>query len=335
MHLQTGVDMTSDLRTAAVSSLALIDVGGLSSPNLAVRQAVADEMRAACLGPGFFYIRNHGIAAGLVDAVMAETKAFFGQAVDAKAQVAKTRSPCNRGWEPLRAQALEPGTAPDLKESFYLGRELASDHPSVVAGKFNHGPNQWPAALPGFRPMMRAYYEAMLDLSERMMRGLALSLGLAEDYFDAFMREPMATLRLLHYPPHPADAPENQRGAGAHTDYGVLTFLLQDANGGLQVHDAATGRWIDAAPVPGSYVVNLGDTIARWTNDRYHSTLHRVINASGQERYSVPFFFNGNADHVVSCLPGCLAQGEAPKYRPNTVAGHMAEMYGRSYAIAS
>ena len=262
-----------------------------------------------------------------------EAKTFFAEPEDKKRLVAKTLSACNRGWEPLMAQALEPGGRPDLKESFYLGRELAADHPNVVAKKFNNGPNQWPVGLLGFRPTMRAYYEAMTDLSERMMRALALSLDLEESYFDALMREPMATLRLLHYPPQAPDAPADQRGAGAHTDYGILTFLLQDSNGGLQVEDQ-TGAWIDATPVPDTYVVNLGDTIARWTNDRYRSTLHRVINTSGNERYSIPFFYNGNADHVVACLPNCLAPGATPKYKPNTVAGHMAEMYGRSYTLA-
>ena len=316
------------------TALPIIDVGGLSSPDIEARRAVAREIGAACRERGFFYIENHGIAAGLVDAVVAEAKIFFAEPEAKKRLVAKTLSTCNRGWEPLMAQALEVGGKPDLKESFYIGQDLAADHPSVLAKTFNHGPNQWPIGLNGFRPMMRAYQAAMTDLSERVMRALALSLDLDEDYFDALMREPMTTLRLLHYPPQAADAPSDQRGAGAHTDYGILTFLHQDANGGLQVEDPSTGAWIDATPVPGTYVVNLGDTIARWTNDRYRSTLHRVINTSGRERYSVPFFYSGNANHVVACLPTCLAPGAMPKYEPNTVAGHMAEMYGRSYALA-
>lgn len=311
----------------------MIDLAGLSSRHLAERQAVADAMRAACLAHGFFYASGHGIPAGLVAAVMDETRAFFDLPEAEKQEVAKARSSCNRGWEPLRAQALEPGTPPDLKENFYLGRELPPDHPAVLAGTFNHGPNQWPAGMLGFRPTMRAYYEAMLDLSERVMRGLALSLALDEAFFDAFCREPMATLRLLHYPPQPLDAAPGQKGVGAHTDFGVLTFLLQDDNGGLQVR-REDGTWMDAPPLAGTYVVNLGDTIARWTNDRYRSTLHRVINRSGKRRHSVPFFSNGNAAHVVECLPGCLAPGEAPRYRPDTVAGHMKAMYERSYAMA-
>ena len=313
------------------AALPVIDVSGLSSRDPAARAAVVEAIHRACLDNGFFYIRDHGIPSGLMDAVFAETRAFFDQPEAAKAEVAKTNSFCNRGWEPLRAQALEPGAPPDLKENFYLGRELPLEHPAVVARKFNHGPNQWPAGMPGFRPAMRAYYEAMLDLSERVMGALATALHLPAERHAEFLREPMATLRLLHYPPQPPDAEAGQKGVGAHTDFGVLTFLLQDGNGGLQVQDPKTGAWLDVAPIPGTYVVNLGDTLARWTNDRYRSTLHRVINVSGRERYSVPFFFNGNPDFLVECLPDCLKPEEAPRYKPNTVVGHMQEMYARSY----
>ena len=316
-------------------AIPVIDIGPLSSANVEDRRGVAAEINAACLRSGFFYIQNHGIPQGLIEAVESQAKAFFDLPDAEKDKINRTKSICNRGWEALRSQALEVGGQPDLKESLYIGRDLPLDHPAVVAKTFNHGPNQWPDGLHGFKATMRAYHEAMVDLGERMMGGLALALSLEESYFDAFARDSMTTLRLLHYPPQPADAHADQRGAGAHTDFGTLTFLLQDANGGLQVRDPASGAWIDAPPIAGTYVVNLGDTISRWTNDRYRSTLHRVINRSGRERYSVPFFFSGNADHVVSCLPGCTAPGEQPKYKANTVAGHMAEMYGRSYALAS
>jgi len=141
----------------------------------------------------------------------------------------------------------------------------------------------------------------------------------------------MSTLRLLHYPPQPANAAPGEKGCGAHTDFGGLTLLLQDENPGLQVWDRHSKSWIHAAPVPGTYVVNLGDMIARWTNDQYRSTLHRVVNISGRERYSVPFFFSGNPDHLVECLPTCLAPGDAPRYPAVTVEEHHREMYRRTY----
>jgi isopenicillin N synthase-like dioxygenase len=180
---------------------------------------------------------------------------------------------------------------------------------------------------------MRAYHAAMRDLSERIMIGLALSLDLPEDYFDDFNRDPLSTLRILHYPPHPADAEAGQAGAGAHTDYGALTLLLQDSNSGLQVRDAGNS-WIHAAPISGTFVFNIGDAIARWTNDLYRSTVHRVVNVSGKRRYSVPFFYSGYADHPLECIPGCLKPGETPKYPTATVAEHMQQMYQRSYGTA-
>ncbi len=176
---------------------------------------------------------------------------------------------------------------------------------------------------------MLAYHRTMLDLATRLMSGLALSLGLAEDAFAEFCRAPVAILRLLHYPPQPPAAPG--RGAGAHTDFGALTILLQDDVGGLEVYDQAAGAWTPAPPVPGAFVVNLGDLTARWTNDRYRSTPHRVVNRSGRRRYSVPFFLSGAPTYEVACLDVCLKPGEAPKYPPITAGAYLQERYRQTY----
>lgn len=325
--------MTSALEAARVSvaTLPIIDVSGLSSANIADRNAVGDALREACLDKGFFYIKNHGVSEALVDDLFEEAAAFFALPPEQKDEVNKARSKCNRGYEPLQGQTLEAGAPPDLKEGYYVGPDHAPDDPRVVAGMFNHGPNQWPSQRPNFKPVMQAYLNEMMALSARMMGGIALSLDLPEHYFDGYNRDPMATVRLLHYPPQPAQARPNQKGAGAHTDFGGLTLLRQDDVGGLQVWDQGSDGWIHADPVPGTYVVNLGDMIARWTNDRYRSTVHRVVNASGRERYSVPFFYTGNYAHTVACIPTCLKPGEAPKYPPTTVEAHMRKMYRRTY----
>jgi isopenicillin N synthase-like dioxygenase len=241
-------------------------------------------------------------------------------------------SKANRGYEVLGGQVLEAGAPPDRKEGYYIGLELpARAIRALPPGRFNRGPNVWPADLPGFEPTMAGYFEAMRRLSERLMKGIALSLDLSEDYFDTFKKDPVATLRLLHYPPQREDAAPNEKGAGAHTDWGALTLLLQDEVGGLQVFDKNTDEWIHADPVPGTFVVNLGDALAHWTNDMYKSTLHRVVNASGRERYSVPYFYDGDADYEVVCIPTCLKPGEEPKYAPITVEGHLMNMYRKSY----
>jgi len=325
--------MSNSLQAIRVEQAALpiIDVSGLRSPHAADRRAVGEALRGACLDKGFFYIRNHGVDSALQQRLFAVSKAFFDQPLERKLEVDKAKSRANRGYEPLRGQTLEPGAPPDLKEGFYMGHELPADDPAVLAGRFNQGPNQWPD-VPGFRAVLEQYYLAMNDLAALIMSGLALSLDLPEDYFADYCTAPQATVRLLHYPPQPARAAPNEKGCGAHTDFGGVTLLLQDENPGLQVWDQASGSWIHADPIPGSYVVNLGDMIARWTNDRYRSTLHRVVNISGRERYSVPFFYSGNPDHEVRCIPSCLGPGEAPKYPPVTVEQHILEMYRRTYA---
>jgi isopenicillin N synthase-like dioxygenase len=321
------------LEAARVSaaSLPVIDISGLSSPNLSDRKSVAAQLRAACLHNGFFYISNHGVDEALVGDVVAEAVAFFALPADVKSEVDKSRSTANRGYEPLQGQTLEPGAPPDLKEGYYIGPEHAADDERVLDGLFNHGANQWPASQPRFRPVMEAYLDVMMALAARMMGGLALSLDLPEDYFADYCRDAMGTVRLLHYPPQPPHANPAQKGAGAHTDFGGLTLLRQGDVGGLQVWDQGSGGWIHADPLPGTYVVNLGDMITRWTNDRYRSTLHRVVNTSGKERYSVPFFYTGNYAHKVECIPTCLSAGEQPKYPPVTVEEHMRAMYRRTY----
>jgi len=321
------------LEAARVSAaiLPVIDIGGLSSPDLADRKAVAAKLRTACLHNGFFYIVNHGIDETLVGDVFAEAAAFFALPAEVKSKLDKSRSNANRGYEPLQGQTLEPGAPPDLKEGYYIGPEHAADDPRVLAGLFNHGPNQWPASQPRFRTVMQAYLDVMMALAARMMAGIALSLELTEDYFADYCHNAMGTVRLLHYPPQPPHGNPAQMGASAHTDFGGLTLLRQGEVGGLQVWDQGSSGWIHADPLPGSYVVNLGDMIARWTNDRYRSTLHRVVNSSGQERYSVPFFYTGNYAHKVACIPTCLTPGEQAKYPPVTVEQHMRAMYRRTY----
>lgn len=328
--------MNARLQARAVdaASLPIIDVSGLSSSSSADRAKVGAALRQACLDKGFFYCAGHGIPQGLIDAAFTEVKTFFSRPIEDKLAVDKANSFCNRGYEHLRGQTLEAGAPADLKEGYYIGPEMPLDDPRVVARRFNRGPNQWPSDQPGFRPVMMAYFAAMTDLGERLFRGMALSLDLPEDHFSTFVRDPLCILRLLHYPPQPKDAAPNEKGAGAHTDFGGLTLLLQDDVGGLQVHDAASDSWIHANPIPGTFVVNLGDMIARWTNGRYRSTLHRVVNEGGRERYSIPFFFTGNPDHLVECLPSCLAEGETPKYPPITVEQHLQTMYKRTYVTA-
>ena len=312
------------------SALPIIDVSALHGGDADARRAVGREFRRACLDLGFMYVVGHGVDRALRAEVFAQSAAFFATSNEKKLAIDMSLSPYNRGYEPLGGQTLEDGAPPDLKEGFYIGEEISLDHPRLREGSFNLGPNQWPADLPGFETTMMTYYAEMLALGETLMQGIALSLGLEEDYFADFCRDPLTALKLLYYPPQPANPDPGEKGCGAHTDFGGITMLMQDDNGGLQVL-GNDGRWLHAPPVPDAYVVNLADMISRWTNDMYRSTLHRVINVSGTERYSVPFFFSGRPAHEVVALDCCLADGETPKYPPTTVEKHMRDMYARTY----
>ena len=171
----------------------------------------------------------------------------------------------------------------------------------------------------------------MSRLAQDVLQVLALTLDLEPSTFNEFGQNALAILRLLHYPPQPPDASEDERGIGAHSDFGGITLLLQDDVGGLQVYGSPSSSWIDVVPTLGAYVVNLGNLLMRWTNDRYVSNLHRVINQSGRGRYSVPFFFSGNPDYVVRCLPGCEEEGRGPKHEPIKVEDWMRGRYAATY----
>jgi isopenicillin N synthase-like dioxygenase len=315
--------------TGSGTSLPIVDVAPLREAAGDV-SGVVDAIRAACLDKGFFYCVGHGIEADLRGAVFRQAETFFSLPESEKLKADKRQSRANRGYEMLRGQTLEPGTPPDLKEGYYIGAEVCDDDPRA-SRLINVGPNVWPAELPGFRAVMERYFAEMGALASTLLRGLALSLELPDDHFAGFERDPLATLRLLHYPPQPAVTAPGEKGCGAHTDFGGITILMQDQVGGLQVWDNGSQAWIDAPPIADAFIVNLGDLMGRWTNDRYRSTLHRVINASGLERYSVPFFFSGNHDFRIECLPTCQVPGENPKYPPTTVDAHIRHMYARTY----
>jgi isopenicillin N synthase-like dioxygenase len=311
--------------------LPVIDIAGLRATARTQRAAVAAAFRAACIDTGFFYITNHGVPEGSITRIFAAAKRFFDQPLALKQRIPIQR---NRGYDGIGTQTLDQSRAPDRKESVLFGVDLPADHPLLAAGLANHAPNPWPEGLPGWRDDVSAYFDTMDALSRTVLRGLALSLDIAEDFFEPGLALPMSSVRLLHYPPHPTAHPDRELGAGAHTDWGLITILTQDGAGGLEVQ-LPSGQWIAATPIPGSFVVNVGDMTARWTNDLYRSTPHRVLNRSGGDRYSVAFFCDPHHATRVECLPSCTGPDRPPRYAPTTCGEHLAEMYRRSYGAAA
>jgi isopenicillin N synthase-like dioxygenase len=308
----------------------LIDLAGATPDRLALR------IDAALRESGFFAIAGHGVPAATVAAAFDAGQRFFALAQPTKERWHINRWALKRGFDPIGWQALDPGQPPDLKESFYLGEE-------------HIGPNQWPdeALVPGFGAAMSAYAGAMQALARRLMGLFETALGLPGGHFGRFMQHPTCTTRLLHYPPQPASALEGQIGCGAHTDWGALTLLAQDDTGGLQVQ-LADGTWLDVPPAPGTFVVNVGDMMQRWTNDRWLSTVHRVINrgrapgaagegqnlALGRDRYSIAYFFDLDAEAVITPLASCVSEHNPSKYTPITAGEHLVEMYRRTTVSA-
>lgn len=284
------------------ASLPIIDIGPLVTGRGAV-SAVAAEIGQACREVGFFYIVGHGVAPVLQARLESLSRQFFALDEAEKMTIRMARGGrAWRGYFPV-GDELTSGR-PDLKEGLYFGAELGPEDPRVQAGLPLHGANLFPEALPELRPVVLGYLDALTRLGHTLVRGLALSLGLGPTYFaDRYTADPLVLFRIFHYPPAPvAESSEAPAwGVGEHTDYGLLTILKQDAVGGLQVQ--SRGSWIDAPPVPNSFVCNLGDMLDRMTGGRYRSTPHRVRNASGRGRLSFPFFFDPGFDARIESIP--------------------------------
>lgn len=272
------------------SQVPIIDISALISQSSNSSKVVADQIRQACQDYGFFYIVGHGVDEQLQKRLEHLSQQFFAQDVETKLKIPMALGGrAWRGYFPV-GNELTSGR-PDLKEGIYFGAELEEDHPLVKAGTPMHGRNLFPSNIPQFRKIVLEYMESMTKLGHTLMAGIALSLGLEESYFaDRYTKDPLILFRIFNYPPNSSS--KSEWGVGEHTDYGVLTILKQDNVGGLQVKSKS--GWIDAPPIPGSFVCNIGDMLDRMTRGLYRSTPHRVQNLSTSNRLSFPFFFDPN-----------------------------------------
>jgi isopenicillin N synthase-like dioxygenase len=282
---------------------------------------VATAIREACEGIGFFYLAGHGVAQSEIDRVFAASRRFFELPLEERMKVKLTPKQ-NRGYQPLGSRMYaDKADAPDQNESYKYQHEYSENDPDILDGNRVHARNQWPSGLPGWRETLIAYYGKMERLTDELLRAFALALDLPEYYFTEFYKKPLTQINLLHYPPRPIPPGIRQFGLRPHSDTTAFTILVQDDNGGLQVE--RNGDWIEVPPIAGTYVINIGDMMARWTNDRFTSTPHRVINRSGKERYSIPYFAIPDFDAVVACLPSCKGPERPAKYPPLRVGDFM------------
>ncbi len=317
---------------AADAEIPVIDLSP-SASSAAQKRTVVKAIARACEDVGFFGIVGHGVDAEAIAAVYREGRAFFGLGREEKMVIARPAPGVSRGYNSLADQSLgntlASGVPPDLQESFAIGPLNPETGPYWTEA---HGPvhfhaNLWPRRPAGFRTAVTSYYQAMERLSSRLARMFALALDLPEDFFEDKIDRHVSTMRLNFYPAQPVAPLPGQIRAGAHSDYGAFTILRTEAAaGGLQVVRRG-GTWIDVPHVEDGFVVNIGDLLMRWTNDRWVSTLHRVVNPpeavrANSTRMSVAFFEVPNHDVEVRCFESCSGPDNPPRYAATTAGAH-------------
>ena len=309
-----------------IDEIPVIDLSPLAGGRREEVAWVGAAMREAAERIGFFYVRNHGIDAALISEVDALARRFFARPLDEKLLVKPIDR--HRGFLQVGQARMYDKAKVDLKESYIWGVDFAVDDPDYLAGNRMIGPNRWPAALPEMRPLLNTYLAAAHGCARTILRALAVSLGAPEDTFVRCFDKPISRASLIYYPPQDPQAGEEQFGVAPHTDYGVITLLHQDDVGGLQVA-TRKGEWVTAHPVPGTLVINSGDLLGRWTNERFKSNPHRVVNSSGRERLSIAVFADPDFDTVIEPV---VLPGEAPKYGPVSCGDYILGRLDRAFA---
>jgi len=297
-------------------------------------ELAARQLRRGCLKDGFFYLKGHGVEEELIKAVFEEARKFFALPLETKMMLSTSTNRNNRGYTRMGEETLDPESqsSGDTKEGYYIGVE-ESESDALSETPF-HGPNLWPSEelLPQWRDVMMAYHNRMVRLGRRMCPVVSRALGLPPAYFDGYFVQPIAILRLLRYSEAKSEPHLGVFGAGAHTDYGMLTFLRTDQQPGLQIRPRGCDDWVNVPPMNEAFIVNVGDMLQRWTNDLFLSTPHRVVSTSGQERFSVPFFYDPGYHSEIRCVETCVS-GENPARYPPVIAGeHIMEMYEKTHA---
>jgi isopenicillin N synthase-like dioxygenase len=318
---------------AAAAAIPVIDYGPYFAGEPGALPRLAAAVRHACTEVGFFYLRNHGVPDTVVERAFAASKRFH--ALPLAAKLALRLNENNIGYLPINASVqgastVHRATRPNQNESFFASHDRGPEHPDVLAGKPLRGRNQWPQGLPGFREDVMAYMKALEALCDRMLPAFAAALDLPPDHFAPFFaNEAHITLRLLHYPPQEA-AEDNLFGQAPHTDNSFMTVLARGEVPGLAVR-FPSGEWFPPPLIPGTFLVNLGNIMRRWSNDRFLSTPHGVLNDSGVDRYSIAYFHSPNPDSIIECLPSCVGADNPPRYPPAVYRDLILAFYRANY----
>ena len=320
------------IREGAKDEIPVIDLGPYLAGEPGAREKAAEELRHAFEDIGFYFVTNHGVPQSLIDEAFEAARRFHAQPLEQKLEIKLNQY--NIGYLPMRGgttrhSQLNANNKPNVNEAFFMARELPADDPDVLGEKPFRTANKWPSDLPGFRDTCLKYVDALEALALKLVPLYALALGLPANHFDEAFAKPMYKLRMSHYPPQPPDS-ENEFGIAPHTDTSFMTLLAPNKLAGLSVR-GPSGNWIDAPVNDGAFLVNGGDMLRRWTNDRFLATPHRVVNRTGEERYAIPFFFDCGADFEMTCLPTCTDADNPPKYDPITYVEYMTWFRQQNY----
>jgi isopenicillin N synthase-like dioxygenase len=310
----------------------LLDVGPYLDDEPGALQKLGLELRYAFERVGFYYMRGHGVPPQIIASMFEAARRFHAQPLDWKLRLRIDEHNIGYmgvGGSMFRTSLVQRNTKPSDNEAFFLRRERSPDDPDVIANKKLRGLNQWPSDLPGFKETVLAYMKVMEDLGRRLVRVYAVALALPPTYFDSMFEQPSIVQRLTHYPARPQRG-EDEFSIAPHTDSGFMTMLAPNDLPGLSIR-LPNGEWIDAPVVEGAYVVNGGDILKRWTNDRFLSTPHRVTKVIERSRYAVPFFFDPHFETQIACLPSCQSADSPAKYPPITYEEYAIWFATRNY----
>src|SRR3954469_3881349 len=294
---------------AAAAQIPVIDFAPLFAGEPGALGRLAPLLRDACENVGFFYAAGHGVPEELIDRAFAASRRFHALPLEEKLKLRLNEN--NIGYLPINASVqgastVHKATRPHQNESFFISHDRSPDDPDVIAGTPLRGRNQWPDGRPELRQDMMAYFHALGAMCDRILPVFATALDMPADFFAPFFAdEAHANLRLLHYPPQPADE-DNLFGQAPHTDNSFMTALARTDVPGLAVR-LPSGEWFPPPIIPGTFLINLGNIMRRWSNDRFLSTPHGVLNDSGADRYSIAYFHSPNPDSVIECLPSCVS----------------------------
>ena len=313
-----------------------IDLSGWADGDAAARARIAEELDRGCREVGFLQIVGHGIDPDLLTRTLDAVDRFFELPMEVKMRYTPVSPDVNNGYSPVGAESLAyslgvEDAPPDLFEAFNVGPEdMDLDDPAVVAEIDRiFADNHWPEELPELRAVVMEYFVAVRAFAHRLTSVFAVALGMDEAFFEGFTRHSTDTLRINHFQRTASmgDPLPGQTRMGAHTDYGIVTVLYGDQVPGLEIV-APDGSWYPVTPAPGAYVINIGDLLAQWTNDRWRSTVHRVAapppgDRAHHRRRSMAFFHDGDWDAVVECLPTCCSDEDPARYEPVRALDHL------------